>query len=323
MTWLLAIDAGGSKCDALLVAPDGEVAGWGRCSVREAGSGRGPGGSGRSPSTIRRAVQAAGPAIGASDVYVVGYGVAMEDLAEVLGGPFHFRGVREHEAAMALGGIEAGVVALAGTGAFVYGRRPDGKEVHLDALGPLLGDYGSGYRIGLMAVRAAAKASWHPRHATSLANPILEACKSFWGRGKGFSLVAYMLANPDRAEIASLAEVVNAHAEAGDARARAILATAADELAETLRDVVDLLAIASEPLPLVGTGGVLTGSRLYWEHFCARCLQIAPGLQPRLASGPLVAGVALLGLRELSGENGSAAMRLRQAVARGAPARCG
>ncbi|MGC8667697.1 MAG: N-acetylglucosamine kinase [Chthonomonadales bacterium] len=300
MKGVLAIDAGGSKCDALLVTPAGEVIGWGRWSVRDAGSGRGTGGSGRSGATVRRAVQQAlRQAKGLSDLHVVGYGASPKDLAEFAGRAGGVQSVRECDAAMALAGIEAGVVALAGTGAFVYGRRPDGKEVHLDALGPLLGDYGSGYHIGLMAIRAAAKASWHPRHATSLEVPVLEACQAFSGQSEGFHLVAYMLGNPDRAEVASLAELVNAHAEAGDRHARSILETAADELAETLRDVVDLLNIASELLPLVGTGGVITGSHLYWEHFCLRCREFAPGLEPRLAPGPLVAGVALLGLKHL------------------------
>jgi len=324
MQCVLAIDAGGSKCDALVVTLAGDAVGWGRCSVKELGSGRGPGGSGRSATTVRRAMLQALEQVGGAQILeVAGYGVGSEQVRGHFGPAVRFRGVREHDAALALVGAEAGIVALAGTGAFVYGRRPDGADLHLDALGPLLGDYGSGYHIGLMAIRAAARASWHPRHATSLAEPVVQACSAFRPNRARFSLVEYMLGNPDRAEIASLAELVDAHAEAGDAVARQILITAADELAETLWDVVDRLSLANEHLPLVGTGGVLTGSRRYWEHFCDRCKEIAPGLEPVRAPGPLVAGVAFLALKGLGIADPQVYDRLLQSVLKASPQMCG
>jgi N-acetylglucosamine kinase-like BadF-type ATPase len=59
MRCILAIDAGGSKCDALLVRDDCTVMGYGYVDVNDPASGRGRIGSGRSFKSISHAVRQA------------------------------------------------------------------------------------------------------------------------------------------------------------------------------------------------------------------------------------------------------------------------
>src|SRR5205085_11071904 len=51
----------------------------------------------------------------------------------------------------------AGIVLIAGTGSIAWARLPDGSPIRAGGLGPVLGDGGSGYAIGLDALRAVAR----------------------------------------------------------------------------------------------------------------------------------------------------------------------
>jgi len=305
MRCVLAIDSGGTKCEAILVRDDGIVLNRGHCDFADPESGRGRGGSGRSADSVKRAVSQALGGIVCEELHVTNLvRLAPAFLAlefQKNGSPpaIQRHWVREYAPALALVGASVGVVTLAGTGAFVYGKTRDGRELFLDGLGPNLGDYGGGYQIGHLAVRAAAKSGWHPRHRTSLAAPIYRACGVKEGDESGASLVPFMHGERDRAEVAAFAGLVNAEAEKGDRVAKAILEEAAAAIAETLRDLVDRLGIAQEEYVMVGIGGVARGSRVYWQHLCALAKGFAPGLKPVLAPMPQVVGVALITLQEL------------------------
>ena len=282
----LAIDSGGTKCEALLVSASGVVMGRGRCGFLDENSGRGPGGSGRSETNIQRAVAVAIEGMALKGPVVVNGAFPLPFDAEHVA-------MHEWEGPMADLGAEFGMMALAGTGALVWGRAPDGDALHLDGLGPLLGDHGGAFGTGLAAIRAVGKSDWHPRHATSLAGPIVEACAGFTQTEEGFSLVRYMLEPRDRAEIASLARIVDREAMAGDGVATAILHQAADALASTVGDLVERLGISNAELPLVGAGSVVLRSDVYWSRFCATLNTNCPNLIPQRMRLPACAGIAL------------------------------
>ncbi|MBI2440301.1 MAG: hypothetical protein HYV35_02905, partial [Lentisphaerae bacterium] len=105
--------------------------------------------------------------------------------------------MKEDEAAMALAGEPYGLVVLAGTGSFVHGKTHDGRELHLDGIGPVLGDTGSAYFIGLMALRAAAKSDWHLRFHTTL----LKRAYDFYGLRNVSELVGFSLKPKDRSVV--------------------------------------------------------------------------------------------------------------------------
>lgn len=302
---VLGVDSGGTKSEAVLADASGNVIGHGFCDFRDPESGRGPGGSGRTRRTVLRAIQQALYPAGSfapGVLHVAGRGQLPDGWApEPWQAVSRFHPVREQDGALALAGTDAGIVVLAGTGAFVYARREDGVELHLDSLGPLLGDAGSAFEIGLRAVRAVARADWSPRHQTTLVGPILEACQSYSGRERGFSLVEYMLEHRDRSEIASLARIVDEHAEQGDGVAQAILRQAADSIAETLEDVIERLNLWTADLPLVAAGSVIRCSRTYWSRVCQRALEIAPGLRPLVPEHREVIGNIIAALPRLEG----------------------
>ena len=302
MRCVIGIDSGGTKCEALVATVTGQALGWGRCDVRSPASGRGLYGSGRTRQSIRSAVREALSTVHCDHFIVAAAGVRMTaGLFDMIPNPVRsITHVKEFKAAFTQAGESCGIVALAGTGAFVHGVTRDRRELLLDGLGPLLGDYGGGYHIGSLAVRAAARSRWHTRHKTALEDAIPRALHSARHDGrKPKGMVDFMLDNPDRGEIANLAPVVFAAALAGDRVAVEIMDHAAAALAETLRDVVDRLGMAEEDYPLIGAGGAITHSPYYWERFCAAARSFAPRLRPVRLNGPPVLGIVLHALLTL------------------------
>ncbi|MDZ4200299.1 MAG: BadF/BadG/BcrA/BcrD ATPase family protein, partial [Kiritimatiellia bacterium] len=218
--------------------------------------------------------------------------------------------IGEEEPAFLLARETCGLVALSGTGALVFARSRDGKTLKLDGDGPLLGDRGSGFEIGFRAVRAVAQSGWHPRHATSLAAALYADDRYASEFHDLNGLRRFMQSSWDRSKIAAFVPVVDREARKGDRVAREILRASAESLAETVRDVADLLAVTDEPLALIGVGGVIRRSDIYWEALVRRVAEFSPGFRPVRIPLPMVAGVALRVLKETAGE-GYAAARSR------------
>ncbi|HSV74535.1 MAG TPA: BadF/BadG/BcrA/BcrD ATPase family protein [Chthonomonadales bacterium] len=301
MRWVLAVDTGGSKCEAVLADDAGAVVGWGRCDYTHPDSGRGACGSGRASETVSIAVRDAlaghdleGELHLANGRRLVAHLALRYPALRVVAHDFS-----EAQGALALAGEPCGVVALAGTGALVSVTRPDGQTLTLDALGPLLGDHGSGFHIGLLAVRAVGRARWSPRNATSLEAPVIAACSRGWDQNRPFGLVEWMLHLPDRSALAALARIVDAEARAGDCVAIRILREAARALAATLRDAVEMAGVQNEPLPLVGTGSVAARSRIYWAELRRQARRFAPELRPVVVRRPAALGYVLATLASL------------------------
>ncbi len=279
---------------------DGVALGWGRHEGVVPAQQRSFGGSGRSHIAIQQAIEQALGEWSGEELHLVvqmswtPIPVSAKRVPRLL-----LHTVSEYQAAYAQAGETSGLVVLAGTGAFVHGLPRDGKYLHLDGLGPMLGDFGSGYHIGVMAAQAAARSGWHPRHFTTLADAIYRACGGREGDPFGASLIAFMHGNRDRAEIASLARIVDGEARTGDRVAREILEAAADALAETLWDVIDRLGIVRDAYPLIGIGGIITHSAIYWERLCLRAAEFAPHLTPQRLELPPVVGAVLPILEQL------------------------
>lgn len=313
-TALVALDPGGSKCDALVVEPNGTVRRWVHATE--------PGMSGRSPTIVRRALATARRGLR----YHRWQEVAPIRLPRKRNDTWL---VHETEAGLHLAGVPWGIVALAGTGARVDGYTRDGRRGCLDGLGPVLGDAGSAYQIGREALRAAARAIQHPRHGTSLKPVVLDYCEAVASRLKikddrrfflqervhalthlsrdpdlsRFSwLVRLSLSALDRSVVAGLARLVDEQARAGDAVATSILRCAAGDLATTVYDLADHLGILHESCPCVGMGSVLARSDLYWEAFCEQVRTFAPQFRPVRVVDPPVLGFALAALEKWHGQ---------------------
>ena len=147
----------------------------------------------------------------------------------------------------------AGVVLAAGTGAVAIAVRPDGASHRVDGWGPWLGDQGGGAAIGLAGLRAALRAVDGRGPATVLRE---EAAGRY---GTDLSRLPGLIGaggQPAR-DAAGFAPAVARAAVAGDAVAGAILARAAEELAETVATAVRRLDADAGPVPTALIGGAL------------------------------------------------------------------
>lgn len=150
---------------------------------------------------------------------------------------------------------EPGVLVVAGTGSIVVGRAQNGAIFHFGGWGPALSDEGSGYWIGLQAVRAILHANDH-----NIDTRLLPAVLHQWQISTHAELIEMgnLVPGPDFSQLApTVAECANA----GDVVALAVLEKAGRKLGEiatpALEKVRASAAPAEIPLQLAFTGSVL------------------------------------------------------------------
>jgi glucosamine kinase len=171
-----------------------------------------------------------------------------------------------------------GILQIAGTGSNTIGRAPDGAQESAGGWSSRLGDEGSGYWIGLHAVRRALRALDRGEPTQ-----ILERVGAIWGTPAIDDLVNLGDSTPGP-DFAALAPAINELAEAGDPVALGVLKQAAADLAEFVLLVREKLrrkhGIAGEvPIaeyPVAWTGGVIEKMRLVREAFFAALHDAAP-----------------------------------------------
>ena len=299
MRYALGIDGGGSKCEAVLVDEHGNVVGRGR---------GGPTHRYYDPPEVIRgsytqAVAEATASAEGAEVWVAAY-LSSAEAHEVIGKVVRIAGylaTDERDTAFACVQESWGMVVVSGTGSFVHARREDGRGVYFGALGPVLGDYGSAYEIGLAGLRAAFASGWTAARRTTLAEAVPRALGASDARGV-FDLV--YVKGMSRREIATIAQVVDAEAEGGDAVAAKCLREAADELAELAADAVDELEMQELSFPVIAIGSVAQRSRMWWERMCGRVKGVAPRARPVIPPVQPAVGAALLALRDMGVEWG-------------------
>jgi N-acetylglucosamine kinase-like BadF-type ATPase len=149
-----------------------------------------------------------------------------------------------------------GVVIIAGTGAIVYGRNAQNQAARAGGWGHLLDDEGSGYWIGLHALKAVMREADGRGPATDLTPRIL----AHFGVAAASDLVHVVYYRDlSRQEIAALSALVQQSRDAGDATACEILETAVSELARSAASVTTRLGLENEAFSYVLAGGVLRG----------------------------------------------------------------
>src|SRR5439155_10166096 len=129
--------------------------------------------------------------------------------------------------------------------------------------GYLLGDEGSGYALGLGALRAAARAADGRGPATRLGADVLRELRL----GGPSELVPWLHGGGGRGreEVAALAPLVRTAAAEGDDIARRLLEEGAAELAAAAAAVARRLGLEGRAVPVAVAGGVLLGDAAYRE----------------------------------------------------------
>ena len=306
-TGVLAIDAGNSKTDVMLVAPDGEVL----ARVR---------GGGFRPHSVgaRMAVAGLEPLLdelttragvvrdpGRPWVAHVSACLANADLASELEGLQHQvaqRGwgvttyVDNDTFALLRAGVETppGIAVVCGAGINCSGLLPDGRTARFAAIGKISGDWGGGGFLVEESLWWAARSVDGRGPTTSLA----ELLPAHFGRPDVATLLeAIHLGAISAEDVHTAAPVLFAAADAGDGVAAAIVLRQAEEVVALATSAMRRLDLMDEPVPVVLGGGVLTaGHALLLDAIDAGLARVAPKAQPRVVSAPPVVGAALLGL---------------------------
>jgi N-acetylglucosamine kinase-like BadF-type ATPase len=156
-----------------------------------------------------------------------------------------------------------GILLIAGTGSVALARGEQGGELkRVGGWGALLGDEGSGYRVGLEGLQAGIRAAEGRGPATSLT----EALFAETGTGSFGELLTWSRST-GKSGIASLAPAVARAADSGDPVAREVVERAVAALVDHARTLVkDLRPGTPPPVALVGglieEGGSLRGPLL-------------------------------------------------------------
>ncbi|HUX45567.1 MAG TPA: BadF/BadG/BcrA/BcrD ATPase family protein [Terracidiphilus sp.] len=166
-----------------------------------------------------------------------------------------------------------GILQIAGTGTNCIGRAPDGGRESAGGWSSRLGDEGSGYWIGLHAVRCALRA-----YDRETPTQILEVVGRIWGTRSLAELVNLGDSTPGP-DFAALAPAICQLAEDGDPVAVTVMHQGAEELVQSVLLVRAKLrrkhGITGE-VPVAWIGSVLGKARLVREQFLAGLHAAAP-----------------------------------------------
>ena len=300
MRHVLGIDAGGTKTRALLADETGRVLGRGLGG----GANLRTHGELAVEKVLHRVIEEA-EAEARARPDAVALGIAGADRPEdraVLRAILRRMGFRSrvlvtndaHVAFVAGSPSRVGLALICGTGSIAWGQNAAREIARAGGWGWHLGDEGSGFWIGVRAVRAALRAADGREPATALAGAVRE----HFGIGNVEEIV-HVVYDGDfpRHRIAMLALRVAEAAAAGDAAAREILGAAAAELGAAAASVIGRLGLAKNPYDIVLSGGTFTAVPALAE--AVTMLLSKPGATIRLLSDEPAMGAVTLAIEQL------------------------
>jgi N-acetylmuramic acid 6-phosphate etherase len=302
--YVIGVDVGKTKTTAVVLDPAGEILGQDHSSFPDYRSVDLTAVSDALVSAMQAAVRQAG--IGLGQVKSVTWALAegtrskesryLADLAaEILPGtPV---GVVSNSVATLVGGSNAhrGIVLIVDTEMVAYGENGRGEHAQSGGWGHLL-DHGSTFALAREALAALAMAADNDRLSTTLTEHILQTLCIETPLD-----IPQWVYNPQRrtSEIAELAPLVLAEAEAGDLMAVELVARGADALASAVETVAHRLGLQECPFPVVLSGRLLTTSDFYRDVVTQSVLTRLPGAWPILPKADAAVGAALIALESL------------------------
>lgn len=278
MNVVLGIDGGGTHTRAAIQV-DGKIVGSGQSgSIKRLRVG-----AAAAEANLRAALKEAYAQAGVESVKAASCGVAsatMPGITEWITAVFDdFRVERSEVVGDEVIALDAafhggpGILQIAGTGSNTIGRAPDGSPESAGGWSSRLGDEGSGYWIGVNAIRRAL-------HAYDREEPtkVLKRVSEIWGTPTMEDFINYGDGTPGP-DFAALAPTIDELAVAGDAVALGVLKQAADDLVAFVLLVRAKLrrkhSIAGE-VPVAWTGSVIAKTDLVREQFFAGLHAAAP-----------------------------------------------
>ena len=169
-----------------------------------------------------------------------------------------------------------GILCVVGTGSSVRAVTPGGRVVQVGGWGHLLGDEGSGYRIGLDGLRAVMRASDGRLPRTSLS----EVLQGATGVAAPRDLVGWA-ARAGKGEIAALSVLVAREARAGDTVAARIVHRALGAIRSHLEAALER-SPGWEGRPVVAfVGGLVREGSVLREAVTEMAAELGCGVHPR------------------------------------------
>jgi N-acetylglucosamine kinase-like BadF-type ATPase len=276
---VLGIDAGGTKTVCYLADESGKIVGEGR------GSGANLQAHGELEvekvlhDVIERALDDRAIVPVASCVGVAG--VDREEDDRIVRGIMRRLGFRTHtlvvnDALVALVagvGDDPGAVLIAGTGSIAYGVNQDGYAARAGGWGHVLGDEGSGYWIGRLALMAVMRAADGRGPKTRLTELVLEHFQL--SRVDGLVREVYDQ-SLRRQAVHALGPVVERARAEGDVPASEILNAASEELTRAAASVIQRLKMRGMPFRAVLAGSMFRLIPWLVDDVIRRLAEVAP-----------------------------------------------
>jgi N-acetylglucosamine kinase-like BadF-type ATPase len=193
-------------------------------------------------------------------------------------------------------GQPSGIIAIAGTGAIIFGATPDGRQFRTGGWGHLLGDKGSGYEIGLQTMQAIMLSFDGVLPPTRITELVLE--KYDWSSPDQLRTYIYQ-PHISKQNIAEFAEICIQAAEGGDSAARQIIERNAGDLAS-----LTVALRAKDPWfsesPIAVTGSVFRYSPIFLNTFIEHLQKTGWRATVIPSEQKPVLGAAMLALDKLS-----------------------
>jgi N-acetylmuramic acid 6-phosphate etherase len=165
----------------------------------------------------------------------------------------------------------AQVLILSGTGSSCFARNADGKTVRFGGWGHMLGDKGSGYEIGLRALKESVQFLDEEGHWPALGRTLLQSLQM----NEPEDLIDWAK-TAAKSEMAALAVEVFSAASKGDKMSRRILADAAESLANDAVRCARRLIKAGSPVEFILAGSVLLKQPGFARQVRAQLLKLWP-----------------------------------------------
>ena len=257
------VDGGGTRTRVLLLARDGATAGRAEGPAALVRPDRPAAAARVVADMVRRAAEAAGAALPLPAVWAGLAGAGRSRVRRALEAALRHerisRAVRvgtDVEAAFHDAfGAGAGIVVVAGTGSVVLGAGEDGRRLQVGGWGGVMGDEGSGYHIGVSALRAIATATDRRAPPTALTAAVLGSL----GLDRPRQLSAWA-ESATKADIAALAPLAIRTSRSGDAPATAVVRRALGALGDQLTAAIRELAPSpsGDPPTVALAGGLIS-----------------------------------------------------------------
>jgi N-acetylglucosamine kinase-like BadF-type ATPase len=185
-----------------------------------------------------------------------------------------------------------GVVIIAGTGSVVIGKKSSGEILMIGGWGRGLGDEGSGFFLGMEALKSL-RLHYDGRGSSALLAELIDKEFGLNSRERIISAV-----HQEKFECSRVAPLVLKAAEQEDAVAQQILHVGARELAEQARVLVGRLDVSGK-INVAFFGGLIESDTVYSKILRTTIAEMIPSSEVRQPARSPAEGAVLMALQQL------------------------